>query len=162
MSGFVNHPLEFAGLTFDVVRFLGIALRFALTYLLVLPIGRERERDDHSAGLRTFPMVAVASCGYVIMATGILGVAANGQANVIQGLITGIGFIGGGAIVKDQQRVRGTATAASLWATAAIGASVGYGQIELALTLALFTFATLRIYTWIEKNTLSSTTVDRT
>ena len=159
-SGFVNHPLEFAGLSFDVLRFCSIALRFAVTYLLAFLIGREREKDDRNAGLRTFPIVAVASCGYVIMASGALSVAASGQANVIQGLITGIGFIGGGAIVKDQQRIRGTATAASLWATAAIGAAVGYGQIELAFTLAAFTLATLRIYAWREKSSPPSTVGD--
>src|SRR4051812_17251180 len=93
-----------AGLTFDAVHFLEIFLRMALATLLTMPIGRERERHEHNAGIRTFPIVAAASCGYVIMATGAIGLGANGHANVIQGLITGIGFIGGGAIVKDQQR----------------------------------------------------------
>jgi putative Mg2+ transporter-C (MgtC) family protein len=146
MQGAVHHPIEFIGLTFDLGRLLSVTVRFLIAYALTYPIGYERERDDRNAGLRTFPIVAIAACGYVIIAAGALGTTANGNANVIQGLITGIGFIGGGAIVKDQQRVRGTATAAGLWATAAIGAAVGYGQLELALTLSAVTFATLRIY----------------
>jgi putative Mg2+ transporter-C (MgtC) family protein len=64
---------------------------------------------------------------------------------VIEGLITGIGFIGGGAILKQGANVHGTATAASLWATGAIGASVGLGSYDVAVTIAVFTFLTLTL-----------------
>lgn len=67
-----------------------------------------------------------------------------GSARIVDGLITGIGFIGGGAIVKDGSRVRGTATAASLWATGAIGAAVGLGSYDVACVISFFTSATLR------------------
>lgn len=67
-----------------------------------------------------------------------------GSARIVDGLITGIGFIGGGAIVKNGSSVRGTATAASLWATGAIDAAVGLGSYDVACVISLFTSATLR------------------
>jgi putative Mg2+ transporter-C (MgtC) family protein len=59
-------------------------------------------------------------------------------------LITGVGFIGGGAILKHRGIASGTATAASLWATGALGAAVGYGLYDIAVVLSLTTFLTLR------------------
>jgi putative Mg2+ transporter-C (MgtC) family protein len=67
-----------------------------------------------------------------------------GLARVVEGVIGGIGFIGGGAILKDHATVRGTATAASLWATGAVGVAVGLGSSDVALVITAFTFATLR------------------
>ena len=73
------------------------------------------------------------------------------MAKVIEGLITGIGFIGGGAILKQGTTVQGTATAASLWATGAIGVSVGLGSYDVAVTVAVFTFLTLRLLTLVKE-----------
>lgn len=83
-----------------------------ITYLLTALIGWEREQEAHSAGLLTFPLVGMASCGYLL----ILGAHPNSadQSRVLQGLITGIGFVGGGAILREGATVRGTATAASV------------------------------------------------
>jgi len=67
------------------------------------------------------------------------------MARIIEGLITGMGFIGGGAILRLKDSVKGTATAASLWVTGAIGISVGLGTYDVALMLAVVTFLTLRI-----------------
>ncbi|MDQ6829566.1 MAG: MgtC/SapB family protein [Gemmatimonadota bacterium] len=128
-----------------------VLLRALIAYALTLPIGRERAQDDTSAGLRTFPLVAVAACSYVLLAQSVLGINGNGHQQVLQGLVTGIGFIGGGAILKSADRVRGTATAASIWATSIIGAAVGYGHLEIAVVLAILTFLTLRIVTRIER-----------
>jgi len=64
---------------------------------------------------------------------------------VVEGLITGMGFIGGGAILKHGASVYGTATAASLWATGAIGMAVGLGSYEVAIIISLITFLTLKL-----------------
>jgi putative Mg2+ transporter-C (MgtC) family protein len=72
---------------------------------------------------------------------------AEAVARVVQGVMTGIGFIGGGAILKHGANVRGTATDASIWTTGAIGAAVVYGRYEIALVLTLTTFVTLRLLT---------------
>ena len=123
-------------------------------YALALPIGWDRERQDRSAGLRTFPLVALASCGFVQAAEQYMANSPDGMARIIQGVITGIGFIGGGAILKQGASVKGTATAASLWATGATGAAVGLGSYDVAVAVALFTFLTLRAITPIENTVL--------
>ena len=118
-------------------------LTLAIAYLLALPIAWDREKAERTAGLRTFPIVAVAACGFTLTGFELLD-STDGEARVVQGLITGIGFIGGGAILKqDDGIVRGTATAASLWATGAIGLAVAGGRLEIAVPLSLATFATL-------------------
>ena len=116
----------------------------AVAYVLALPIGWEREQNERSAGLRTFPLVAMASCGYILLASRVLGDHPEGLARVLDGLITGIGFIGGGAILKANGAVRGTATAASVWNTGAIGGAVAFERYEIAIVLAAVNYATLR------------------
>ena len=115
-----------------------------VAYLIALPIGWDREQEERSAGIRTFPLVAMASCGFVLIALRVLGDGSIGQARILEGLITGMGFVGGGAIIKHAGRASGTATAASLWATGALGAAVGYGLYDIAVILSLVTFVTLR------------------
>jgi putative Mg2+ transporter-C (MgtC) family protein len=68
-------------------------------------------------------------------------------ARIIAGLITGMGFIGGGAILRREDSVKGTATAASLWVTGAIGVAVGLGSLDVAIMLSLATFVTLWLLT---------------
>lgn len=117
----------------------------AIAYVLALPIGWDREKEERSAGLRTFPLVALASCGFVQAAEGLTKQSPEAMARIVEGLITGVGFIGGGAILKLGSSVRGTATAAALWATGAIGAAVGLGSYDVAVTIAVFTFLTLKV-----------------
>jgi putative Mg2+ transporter-C (MgtC) family protein len=118
------------------------ALAFA--YALAFPIGWDRERQERSAGIRTFPLVAVASCGFIQGAESITAASPEAQARVVEGLITGIGFIGGGAIIKHDGAVQGTATAAGLWATGAIGVAVGLGSYDVAIVITAFTIFTFR------------------
>lgn len=138
------------GMSFDYTLLLAATLRMALALALTLPIARERELHDMSAGLRTFPIVALGSCGLVLLASSEFPPGSIPVMYVIQGLVTGVGFIGGGAILKANDRVRGTATAASIWSTAAIGACVGLGHAEIALVLAAFTYFTLWIVNRME------------
>src|ERR1700693_4469353 len=116
--------------------------QIGLAYLLTAVIGWDREKEAHSAGLRTFPIVGMASCGYLLA----LGNQADSAApsRVLQGLITGIGFVGGGAILKEGATVRGTATAASIWNAGVIGASVAMGRYDIAVVLSLLNLFTLR------------------
>ena len=114
-----------------------------VAYLLALPIGWNREREERSAGLRTFPLVAVASCGFIQAAESIIGNDPEAIARIVEGIITGMGFIGGGAILRMKESVKGTATAASLWSTGAVGTSVGLGSYDVAIVLALITMITL-------------------
>ena len=127
-----------------------IGIAYALTAL----IGWDREREAHSAGLRTFPIVGMASCGYLMVLGNQPDIAA--QSRVLQGLITGIGFVGGGAILKEGATVRGTATAASVWNAGVIGASVALEHYEIAILLALLNLFTLRallpLKQWLDRD----------
>ena len=115
----------------------------AIAYALAFLIGWNREREDRSAGMRTFPLVAIAACGFIQATEGLLRSEPEGMARIVEGVITGIGFIGGGAILKGGGEVQGTATAASLWATGAIGVAVGLANYDVAMVICLFTVATL-------------------
>lgn len=115
----------------------------AMAYLLALPVAWDRELSARGAGLRTFPLVAVAACGYSLVGMSVLD-STEAESRVLQGLITGIGFIGGGAILKSKGTVHGTATAASIWNTGLIGIAVAFGRYEIAMLLSLINFLTLR------------------
>jgi putative Mg2+ transporter-C (MgtC) family protein len=128
----------------DVLELAPHVLALCFAYALALPIGWDRERKERSAGLRTFPLVALASCGFVQATETVVASSPEAQARIVEGLITGIGFIGGGAIIKQGGAVQGTATAAGLWATGAIGAAVGLGSYDVAIVIALFTYFTFR------------------
>ena len=118
--------------------------KIGLAYLLSMPTGWWGEKEGHATGVRTFPIVAMASCGNLLILHGIPGsdgIAANSR--VLQGLVAGIGFVGGGAIVREGMSVTGTAMAASIWNTGAIGAAVAIGRYEVAIVLALLNAVTL-------------------
>ena len=116
-----------------------------IAYALALPIGWDREAATNGgAGLRTFPIVAMASCGFVLIGIGIFGEKTPELANILYGLIVGIGFIGSGTILKNGSEARGNVTAASVWVTGAIGAATGFALYDVALVLSLVTFLTLR------------------
>ena len=118
-------------------------LRTGVAFALALPLGWEREKGRANAGLRTFPIVAMAACGYALLLRGMPGADADAHARLLQGLLAGIGFIGGGAILKEGGTVRGVVTAASIWNTGAIGAAVAFGRIEIALVLSASNFLVL-------------------
>ncbi len=130
---------------FDWSTFADFAGKIALAYLLTLPLGWEREHEERGVGLRTFPLVAIASCGYALLGRVLGGSSPDAESRIIQGLVTGIGFIGAGAILKGAGNVHGTATAASIWNTGVIGASVGVGRFEIAILLSILNLVTLRL-----------------
>jgi putative Mg2+ transporter-C (MgtC) family protein len=115
-----------------------------VAFLLALPIGWNRAREERGAGLRTFPLVAMASCGFVQTGISVLGQGATTQANIMQGVITGVGFIGAGAIMRQGESTTGNATAASIWTVGIIGAAVGYGYFDIGLILAVANLAVLK------------------
>ena len=120
-------------------------LKLVLSYTLALPVGWHREKEAHSVGVRTFPLVAMASCGFVLLASPHEHFSVDAQSRVLQGLVAGIGFIGGGAILKSEGNVHGTATAASIWNTGAVGTAVAMGRFWLAVTLAVMNLFALRV-----------------
>lgn len=121
------------------------AIRLAVAYILALPVGLHREQESHSVGVRTFPLVAMASCAYILMANPPGHFSLDAQSRVLQGLLAGIGFIGGGAILKSEVSVHGTATAASIFAFGVVGAAVATDRYWVALVISLLTLFTLRV-----------------
>ena len=116
-----------------------------IAFIIALPIGWNREKESRSMGLRTFPLVAVASCGYMLIGASVAGNDPGALSKMLYGLMTGIGFIGGGAILKDGASVKGTATAASIWNTGAVGAAVAFHRYEIAVVLAVISFLILSL-----------------
>ena len=116
--------------------------QLGIAFLLSLPIALNREMKDNGAGLRTFPLVTIASCAFMLVGQDIYH-GSDAEARVMYAIITGMGFIGGGAIFKSENGVKGTATAAGLWNTGAIGISVAYGRYEIAIILSVVSFLIL-------------------
>jgi putative Mg2+ transporter-C (MgtC) family protein len=125
--------------------------KLAGAYALALPVGYYREKEAHSVGVRTFPVVAMASCGYVLLAAGWGHASLDAQSRVMQGVVAGIGFVGGGAILKSEDHVHGTATAASIWNIAAAGAAVALEHYGVAVMLALLNLIALRLLLPVKK-----------
>jgi putative Mg2+ transporter-C (MgtC) family protein len=110
-----------------------IALRLLLAAVLGAVIGFEREIHDHPAGMRTHLLVSLGSAIFTVVSIFGFGDAAiTDPSRVAAQIVTGIGFLGAGAIIKYGTSVRGLTTAASLWATAAVGMAVGAGWWVLA------------------------------
>lgn len=116
--------------------------QLGIAFALSLPIALNREMKDNGAGLRTFPLVTIASCAFMLVGMDIYEPA--DEARIMYAIITGMGFIGGGAIFKNEMGSKGTATAASLWNTGAIGISVAYSRYEIAIILSIVGFLILQ------------------
>jgi len=114
-------------------------------------VGLERERARKSAGLRTQTLVCVGTAALILVASS-AGLSNEGLSRLIQGIITGIGFIGAGSILKvgEERHVRGLTTAASVWMTAAIGVSVGLGTVGIAALLTLLALIILALVGAVE------------
>lgn len=115
-------------------------------FVLALPVAINRERYSQIMGLRTFPLVSLGACAYVLVAQSVVGTdTPDATMRVIQGVLTGIGFLGGGAILKGENRVRGTATAASIWGLGAMGLAVAFDQWVVAVALSVAMWLTLSV-----------------
>jgi putative Mg2+ transporter-C (MgtC) family protein len=119
--------------------------KIAVAYILALPVGLYREKEAHSVGVRTFPVVAMASCGYVLLGGALGPHSSDAASRVIQGVVAGIGFVGGGAILKSENHVHGTATAASIWNVGAMGAAIALEHYLIAVMLSFMNLVALRM-----------------
>ena len=139
-------PLEF-----DPALVSDHLIRILVAFGLALPLGWERGSGQSSVGFRTLPVVAMASCGFALLARGLPGADAESLTRLMQGLMGGIGFIGGGAILKSNGSVQGLVTAASIWNVGAIGVAVAYGRLEIAVVLSALNLAVLLLLTPLTK-----------
>jgi putative Mg2+ transporter-C (MgtC) family protein len=142
----------------DVSHQLDIALRLIVAAVFGAAIGFEREIHEHPAGMRTHLLVALGSGLFTVLSifgfVGVLGPSEGSPVDpsrVAAQIVTGIGFLGAGAILKLGTSVRGLTTAASLWATAAIGMAAGAGSYVIAGVGAAIVLFSLWPLTWIER-----------
>ena len=123
-----------------------VAIRLVVALLLAAVVGFQRERTHHAAGLRTHLLVALGSALFTLVPIE-AGAPVADVTRVVQGIAAGIGFIGGGVIIKlaegEQHQVRGLTTAAGIWLTAAIGIAAGLGHLGSALVGIFLTWIVL-------------------
>jgi len=123
-----------------------VLLRIVMAALLGAIVGLQRERAGKPAGLRTHMLVSLGTTVVVLACSG-SGMSIDAQSRVIQGIVTGIGFVGAGSILKlgEQREIKGLTTAAGLWMTAALGVAVGLGSLGLAVIATLLTVLVLTL-----------------
>lgn len=152
---FTNSLMQILELNLDQLynhlALLGIA------FFLPIFTAWDRETESRSAGLRTFPLVSMAACSFTILAMSAFS-DPSAQGKIIAGIVTGIGFIGGGAILKDRSSVSGTSTAAAIWSTGAVGIATGLGRLEIAIALSVMTFLTFKLIAKAKSETKNKNT----
>ena len=125
--------------TFELYPFLDTVVALAAAFVLGTLIGAERQYRQRTAGLRTNVLVAVGAAAFVDLAQRIAGTTE--AVRVISYVVSGIGFLGAGVIMKEGMNVRGLNTAATLWCSAAVGACAGTDMIAEAALLTVFVLA---------------------
>ena len=125
--------------TFQLPDFLDTIVSLFAAFALGTLIGAERQYRQRSAGLRTNVLVCVGAAAFVDLGNRLTG--AEGSVRIIAYVVSGIGFLGAGAIMKEGMNVRGLNTAATMWATAAVGACAGADMVAQSVALTLFVLA---------------------
>ena len=132
-----------------------IIKRIICAFVLGAVIGLEREKKGRSAGLRTHILVCMGSCLIMLVSLYMYELFKDkttlDPARIAAGVVTGIGFLGAGTIIRSQEGIRGLTTAASIWISSAIGLAVGCGFYEVALFSTFLAFLTLAFLKKIEK-----------
>ena len=138
-----------------------VCLRLACAMLVGLVIGTEREYTHRPAGMRTHILVALGACAVSITGEllfnhyNALG-AYPDPARLSAQVITGVGFLGAGTIIREGFSVKGLTTAASVWAVACLGIAAGFGYYALAIFGMIFIFITLTIFEWLQEKLVKS------
>ena len=129
-----------------------VIIRLVIAMMLGAVVGVQRERTGKPAGVRTHMLVAMGGALFVL-APMEFGMNADGLSRVIQGLVTGIGFLGAGAILKlnEEREIAGLTTAAGIWMTAAVGVAVGLGRFGVAVVSIILTWITLSLVAKLEQ-----------
>ena len=125
--------------TFQIADFADTLVSLFTAFVLGTLIGAERQYRQRTAGLRTNVLVAVGAAAFVDLAMHLTG--ADGAVRVISYVVSGIGFLGAGVIMKQGMDVRGLNTAATLWASAAVGSCAGADMVAQAAALTVFVIA---------------------
>jgi len=140
-----------AGLS-DPSHLLRVVIRLVAAIVCGGMIGLQRESAGKPAGLRTHALVCLGTA-IVVVSCGAAGMSLDGSSRVIQGIVTGIGFIGAGSILKlsEEHSIRGLTTSASIWVTAGVGIAVGLGRLGMALIATSLALVILAVVGALER-----------
>jgi putative Mg2+ transporter-C (MgtC) family protein len=127
-----------------------IIIRLSVSVIIGGLIGLERELEHKPAGLRTIILVCLGSTIFMLIGFE-LGLVSSELGRIVAGVVTGIGFLGAGAIIRARGEVYGLTTAATIWLASGIGLSIGAGYYTLAIIAGVFALAVLRILGIVEK-----------
>ncbi|HWP44768.1 MAG TPA: MgtC/SapB family protein [Blastocatellia bacterium] len=135
----------------DARQLVHVVIRLIAASLLGAVVGYQREAVGKPAGVRTHMLVSLGTTVFVLGCSA-AGMSLEGLSRVIQGIVTGIGFIGAGNILKlsEERDIQGLTTAAGIWMTAAIGVAVGLGSLGIAILSTVFTLAILALAAVLE------------
>ena len=136
----------------DAAEAVRVTIRLLVALLAGAIIGWQRERTGKAAGLRTHMLVCMGTALFVVACIG-SGMQEDAISRVVQGLATGIGFLGAGAILKleSTQRIKGLTTAAGIWLTAALGVAIGLGRLGTAALGVLLAWVVLQVLVLVEQ-----------
>lgn len=137
------------------VTFVNSIFRLVLSMLLGMMVGAERKRKGQIAGIRTFALISMGACLAMLLSIFVpqeyFGLKNGDPGRIAAQVITGIGFLGGGAMIQMKGSVRGLTTAAGIWLTAIIGMAVGVGMYICALAATLLCLLVLVAFEWYER-----------
>jgi putative Mg2+ transporter-C (MgtC) family protein len=153
---------EILGTLPDTRHLVRVGWRLLIALLVGALIGYQRQRAGKAAGLRTHLLVAMGTSMFVICAAE-FGMKNDALSRVIQGIVTGIGFLGTGAILKrtHPQEIHGVTTAAGIWMTAAVSVAIGLGQIVVGVCGAVLTWIVLAVLRKLEPGSRQGQHADR-
>lgn len=121
-----------------------MALRAVAAAVLGAFIGWEREQHGREAGIRTYAAVSLGACVFGLVSAHVVG--ASDPTRIAAGVVTGVGFLGAGVILREQGRVAGLTTAATIWSTASVGLAIAFGMYVLGVLTALIIFGLLALH----------------
>ncbi len=136
----------------DNIETARIVVRLLVAIALGGVLGLQRAHVGKAAGMRTHMLVALGAA-VVVLVPHLNGMSSADVSRIIQGTLTGIGFIGGGVILKmsEQHQIVGITTAASIWLTATIGIATGTGRLGLAVVGTVLAYIVLTVFGWFER-----------
>jgi putative Mg2+ transporter-C (MgtC) family protein len=139
----------------DLNHEVAVAARLLVAAVLGSVIGLEREYHDHPAGMRTHLLVSVGAAAFTILSIEAFAAPGADPARIAAQIVTGIGFLGAGAILKDRGSIKGLTTAASLWAVAAVGMASGAAAWGVAVATTAIVVVSLWPLHEIERRIVS-------
>lgn len=136
-----------------------IIIRLAVSLVLGALVGYERERDSQPAGLRTHMILTLGACLAMVLSVNISAIRNTDPTRLAAQVISGIGFLGAGAILRYGLNIKGLTTATSLWTMAVVGLAVGYGYYLIGIVTTVMMLVTLTVINIIEKRFIRNVSV---